>query len=166
MQQLQQQHQRPSLQLRRQRPLLHWLMAKPFVLMSPLFVISIHLLLGLKRARRTDHRHLLQVELGVEVEQLISLEEEAGEVRLDLVVEVVVLVEELIVEMVDLEVGEVVVPVELSDLAVAEEEGVVVPRALLTFLLVAEVVVEGRMVRMKLVLVELREAVERVYDDL
>jgi len=83
----------------------------------------------------------------VEVEQLISLEEEAGEVRLDLVVEVVV-------------------PVELSDLAVAEEEGVVVPRALLTFLLVAEVVVEGRMVRMKLVLVELREVVERVYDDL
>ena len=165
MQQLQQQHQRPSLQLRRQRPLLHWLMAKPFVLMNQLFVISIHLLLGLKRVELT-FRHRLQVELGVGVEQLIALEEEAGEVRLDLVVEVVVRVEELIVGMVDLEVGEVVVPAELSDLVVAEEERVVVPRDLLTFLLVAVVVVEEeRMVRMKLVLVELREVVERVYDD-
>ena len=112
----------------------------------------------------TSH-HLQQVEQGVGVEQLISLEEEAGEVRLDLVAEVVVLVEELIVEMVDLE-GEVVVPVELSDLVVAEEEGVVVPRDLLTFLLaVVVVVVEVRMVRMKLVLVGLKEVVERVYDD-
>jgi len=113
----------------------------------------------------TSH-HQLQVEQGVGVEQLISLEEEAGEVRLDLVAEVVVLVEELIVEMVDLKVGVVVVPVELSDLVVAEEEGVVVPRDLLTFLLaVVVVVVEVRMVRMKLVLVGLKEVVERVYDD-
>lgn len=112
------------------------------------------------------HHRLLQVELGVGVEQLIFLEEEAGEVRLDLVVEVVVLVEELIVEMVDLEVGEAVVPMELSGLVVAEEEVGVVPRALLIFLLAEEVVVvEGRMVRMKLVLVGLKEVVERVYDD-
>ena len=113
------------------------------------------------------HHRLLQVELGVGVEQLISLEEEAGEVRLDLVVEVVVQEEELIVEMVDLEVGEAVVPMELSGLVVAEEEEVgVVPRALLTFLRAEEVVVvEGQMVRMKLVLVELKEVVERVYVD-
>ena len=116
----------------------------------------------------TSHHHhrLLQVELGVEVEQLIALEEEAGVVRLDLVVEVVVLVEELIVEMVDLEVGEAVVPMELSGLVAEEEEVGVVPRALLIFHLAEEVVVaEGRMVRMKLVLVELKEVEERVYDD-
>ena len=115
------------------------------------------------------HRHHRpQVELGVGAEQLIALEEEAGEVRLDLEVEVVVLVEELIVEMVDLEVGEAVVPMELSGLVVVVEEEVgVVPRALLTFLLAEEVEEEeGRMVRMKLVLVGLKEVVERVYDDL
>jgi len=113
----------------------------------------------------TSH-HQLQVEQGVGVEQLIALEEEAGEVRLDLVEEVVVLVEELIVELVDLEVGEVVVPVELSGLVVVEEEAVVVPRALLTYLLAVVVGVEVRMVRMKLVLVELKAVEGRVYDDL
>lgn len=115
----------------------------------------------------TYHHHRLQVELGVGVEQLIALEEEVGVVRLDLVVEVVVLEEELIVEMVDLEVEEAVVPMELSGLEAVEGEGEVVPRALQTFLLAAEeVVVEGRMVRMRLVVVGLKEVEERVYDDL
>ena len=108
--------------------------------------------------------HRLRVELGVGVEQQIALQEEAVVVvHLDLEVEVVVLEEEQIVEMADLVVvGEV--PVELSGLMEAEVEAGV-PRALIV-LLAEVVVVEVRMVRMKLVLVELKAVEGRVYDDL
>lgn len=99
------------------------------------------------------------------VEQQIALQEEAVVVvHLDLEVEVVVLEEEQIVEMADLVVVVGEVPVELSGLMEAEEE-VGVPRALI-FLLAEVVVVEVRMVRMKLVLVGLKEVEGRVYDDL
>jgi len=65
-------------------------------------------------------------------------------------------------QLIDLEEGAEEVRLDL-----VEEEVGVVPRAQLIFLLAEEeVVVEERTVRMKLVLVELKEVEERVYDDL